>query len=116
MVLADRLVVIEAGTVVQYGTPTEVAHRPRTTYIARLVGLNLYSGTGCGTTVCLDGGARLTVANAVEGPAYVAFPPAAVALHTIHPNGSPRNVCQVVVTGLELHGDQISHRTNPYHR
>jgi molybdate transport system ATP-binding protein len=45
MVLADRLVVLEGGHVVQEGTPAEVAHHPRTDYVARLVGLNLYRGT-----------------------------------------------------------------------
>ena len=44
MVLADRLVIIENGQVVQEGKPTEVARRPRTDYVAQLVGLNLYRG------------------------------------------------------------------------
>src|SRR5699024_3606931 len=38
MVLADRIAVIESGRVVQQGTPTEMARRPRTSYVARLVG------------------------------------------------------------------------------
>ena len=43
-VLADRLVVIERGQVVQQGPPREVARHPRTDYVARLVGLNLLAG------------------------------------------------------------------------
>ena len=46
MVLADRLVVIEDGRVVQDGTPSDIARHPRTDYIAQLVGLNLYRGGG----------------------------------------------------------------------
>ena len=42
MVLADRLLVIEDGRIVQEGAPAEVARRPATQYVARLVGLNLY--------------------------------------------------------------------------
>ncbi len=44
MVLTDRLLVIEDGRVVQQGTPAEVARRPASQYVARLVGLNLYPG------------------------------------------------------------------------
>ncbi len=39
MALADRVAVVEDGAVVQAGTPAEVARRPRTDYVARLVGL-----------------------------------------------------------------------------
>ncbi|MEU3934258.1 ABC transporter ATP-binding protein, partial [Streptomyces sp. NPDC029044] len=51
MVLADRLVVVEHGRVVQEGTPADIARHPRTDYIARLVGLNLYRGEADGHTV-----------------------------------------------------------------
>lgn len=44
MVLADRLVVIEHGRIVQEGAPSDIARHPRTDYIAQLVGLNLYRG------------------------------------------------------------------------
>ena len=49
MALADRVVVVEDGRVVQAGTPAEVSRRPRTDYVARLVGLSLLPGTGPGT-------------------------------------------------------------------
>jgi molybdate transport system ATP-binding protein len=51
MVLADRLVVIEDGRIVQEGTPADIARHPRTDYIAHLVGLNLYKGRAEGHTV-----------------------------------------------------------------
>ncbi len=44
LVLADRLLVLEDGRIVQDGRPGEVARRPATDYVARLVGLNLYPG------------------------------------------------------------------------
>jgi molybdate transport system ATP-binding protein len=45
MIMADRLLVIENGRVVQQGSPAVVARQPATQYVARLVGLNLYAGT-----------------------------------------------------------------------
>ncbi|KJK60047.1 ABC transporter ATP-binding protein [Saccharothrix sp. ST-888] len=107
MVLADRLVVIEGGQVVQTGTPSEIARHPRTDYIARLVGLNLYQGTADGHTVTLADGQKLATTDELTGPAFVAFPPAAVALHRTRPESSARNAWQLEVAGLDLHGDQI---------
>jgi molybdate transport system ATP-binding protein len=108
MVLADRLVVIEHGRVVQEGAPSAVARRPRTDYIAQLVGLNLYRGEADGHRVRLDDGQEITTTEELTGPAFVAFPPSAVTLHGAHPGGtSARNLWQCEVTGMETHGDQI---------
>ncbi|GGP64376.1 sulfate/molybdate ABC transporter ATP-binding protein [Saccharothrix coeruleofusca] len=103
MVLADRLVILERGRVVQEGTPAEVARTPRTDYVAHLVGLNLYRGVAEGGTVRLDGGGVLTVAEPADGPVHVAFPPAAVSLFPQAPAGSPRNTWPVTVAGVEQH-------------
>lgn len=108
MVLADRLVVIEHGSVVQVGSPAEIARRPRTDYIARLVGLNLYQGTADGHTVRLESGPAITTTEALTGAVFVAFPPSAVTLHGHRPTGaSARNLWRCEVAGLETHGDQI---------
>ncbi|MFG2561350.1 ABC transporter ATP-binding protein [Streptomyces sp. NPDC048496] len=108
MVLADRLVVIEHGRVVQEGTPSGIARHPRTDYIAQLVGLNLYKGLAEGHTVRLGSGPAITTTEDLTGPAFVAFPPGAVTLHRDRPTGSSaRNLWHCEVTGLETHGDQI---------
>ncbi|BDD73217.1 ABC transporter ATP-binding protein [Streptomyces anthocyanicus] len=108
MVLADHLVVVEDGHVVQEGTPSHTARRPRTDYIAHLVGLNLYRGRAEGHTVRLEGGPAITTTEELTGPAFVAFPPSAVTLHRERPTGSSaRNVWRCEVAGLETHGDQI---------
>lgn len=108
MVLADRLVVVEHGQVVQEGTPTEIARHPRTDYIAQLVGLNLYRGEADGHTVRLDGGPAVTTTEDLSGPVFVAFPPVAVTLFRDRPTGaSARNLWRCEVAGLETHGDQI---------
>ncbi|MER5478383.1 ABC transporter ATP-binding protein [Streptomyces sp. NPDC002734] len=109
MVLADRLVVVEEGRVVQTGAPDRVARRPRTDYVARLVGLNLYRGTAAGHRVRLDDGtAAVTVTEDLSGDVFVAFPPSAVTLHRERPVGtSARNVWRCRVAGIETHGDRV---------
>jgi molybdate transport system ATP-binding protein len=117
MILADRIVILEAGRIVQAGPATEVARRPRTPYVARLVGLNLYAGTATGDTVTLDGGGLLhiaadsTAAGAAADPGaavLVAIRPTAVAVHTGQPtHGSPRNVLPGLVESLEPFGDRV---------
>ncbi|MGV9305864.1 MULTISPECIES: ABC transporter ATP-binding protein [unclassified Nonomuraea] len=106
MVLADRLVVIEDGAVVQEGTPAEVARRPRTDYVARLVGLNFYRGLAGGHQVKV-GELVVSTTEQLDGPAFVAFPPAAVALYRSRPDGSPRNLWQARIEGIERHGDSV---------
>ncbi|MGW0602566.1 ABC transporter ATP-binding protein [Streptomyces sp. NPDC002640] len=115
MVLADRLVVVEGGRVVQTGTPDLIARRPRTDYVARLVGLNLYRGTASGHQVRVEGGGgeapagvTVTVAEELSGEVFVAFPPSAVTLHRERPAGtSARNVWRCRVAGMESHGDRV---------
>jgi molybdate transport system ATP-binding protein len=120
MVLADRLTVIEDGRVVQQGVPAEIARHPRSDYIARLVGLNLFRGEADGheVTVVAEAGAGagagpgagpvlLAAADSLSGPVFVAFPPSAVTVHRSRPDGSARNQWPVTVAGMELHGDQV---------
>ncbi|MBT2873928.1 ABC transporter ATP-binding protein [Streptomyces cellulosae] len=108
MVLADRLVVVEHGRVVQEGAPADIARHPRTEYIAQLVGLNLYRGRADGHTVRLDAGPEVSTTEDLSGPAFVAFPPGAVTLYRDRPTGSSaRNLWCCEVAGLESHGDQI---------
>jgi len=106
-VLADRLIIIEHGRVVQQGTPQEVARRPRTDYVARLVGLNLLSGAGRGHRVLLSSGGSVELAEPVSGDVYVAFRPAAVSLFVQRPDGSPRNLWAGRIAALEPHGEGV---------
>jgi molybdate transport system ATP-binding protein len=107
LVLADRLVIVENGRVVQEGDAATITAQPRTDYVARLVGLNLYRGTADGQTVQVAGNLALTVADPLHGDAFVAFPPSAVALHPHQPDGSPRNTWPATITGLQRHGDNL---------
>jgi molybdate transport system ATP-binding protein len=107
LVLADRLVIIEHGRVVQTGDAATITAQPRTDYVARLVGLNLYRGHATGHIVRVADGFTLTAADSLHGDAFVAFPPAAVALHPHQPDGSPRNTWPASITGIQHHGDNL---------
>ena len=109
IVLADRLVIIEAGRITQTGTPAEVTARPATRYVAQLVGINLLHGTATGErAVRLDTGATLTVADPLPGPdVAIAVRPQAIALHRHQPDGSPRNTWAATVTNLEADRDRV---------
>ncbi|WP_456930123.1 MULTISPECIES: TOBE domain-containing protein [unclassified Geodermatophilus] len=107
MALADRVVVVEDGRVVQAGTPADVSRHPRTDYVARLVGLSLLPGTGEGTAVRLDGGGVVAVAEETAGPVFVAVRPESVALYPVRPEGSPRNVWPARVAGATPHGATV---------
>ncbi|TDC82352.1 ABC transporter ATP-binding protein [Actinomadura sp. 7K507] len=123
MVLADRIVVVEGGRLVQEGTPADVARRPRTDYVARLVGLNLYRGraeagsvligeglTGDGLTgegPIGEGARTLDTVDSLEGEVFLAFAPSSVALYRTRPDGSPRNLWRARVAAVERQGDRV---------
>jgi molybdate transport system ATP-binding protein len=107
LMLADRLVIIEDGRVVQTGDAATITAQPRTDYVARLVGLNLYRGRAEGATVFLPNGFPLVTAAEEHGEVFVAFPPSAVALYAARPDGSPRNTWPATVTTVSRHGDAL---------
>jgi molybdate transport system ATP-binding protein len=121
MVLADRVLVLEGGRTVQEGLPAEVARRPATDYVARLVGLNLYTGSlvdRASRRVELDSGGTLFAAGhdpqdhavipLTSARMLVALSPTAISLHVHEPDpGSARNLWQGRITGLELLTDRV---------
>jgi molybdate transport system ATP-binding protein len=110
MALASRLVVLDAGRVVQTGTPTDVARQPRSSHVAALVGLNLVRGSADGPTVRVagpDGTLEVVATGQHFGEVFCSFSPAAVSLHLSRPAASPRNVWPGRVRGLTPHGDAV---------
>lgn len=112
MVMADRLVVLEHGMVVQQGSPAEVARRPATEYVARLIGLNLYAGELDPATnaVTLDQGGSLVVTpgDASAGRVVVSLRPSSITLHTERPDhASHRNVWAGSIVALERLTDRV---------
>jgi molybdate transport system ATP-binding protein len=104
--LADRLVVLENGQVVQSGTPEEVTARPRSRFVADLAGVNLLRGKGRGDHVELAV-ASIAAPDAGDGDVFAVIHPRAVALYLSRPEGTPRNVWQGEVEDIDLHGDRV---------
>ncbi len=109
LVLADQLIVIEAGRIVQQGTPGQIARQPATDYVAKLVGLNLYPGHADGAQVALTaGGSFVTASHGLHGEVLVAVRPSAIIVSTQHPQpSSARNTWPARVTGLTLLADRV---------
>ncbi|WP_432477329.1 ABC transporter ATP-binding protein [Nocardioides sp. GXQ0305] len=85
LTIADRVLVLDAGQVAQVGTPAEVAQRPATEHVARLVGLNVVR----------------------RGTELMAFTPDAVAVGLREPDGSPRLRWRGRVADAAPHGDAV---------
>lgn len=118
LALADDVVVLDGGRVVEHGPTLTVLQRPRSAFLARLAGLVLLAGTVTGSDgqfATLDiGGAALTGRLREPGVTtgrvgLVSFRPAAVSLYPAGANiaGSPRNVLDLTVISLEPLGGTV---------
>ncbi len=107
LALADRVAILEAGRVTQTGTIAEVTARPRSRYVADLIGTNLLHGAATGTTILCDNGATLVTAEPHDGAVFATIPPAAVALHAGEPDRSSANRWHTSVEHLDLLGDRV---------
>ena len=117
LTLADRVLVVENGVVVDYGPVDRVLREPRSIFTADLAGTNMTEGaaraavqSGSATLETL-GGTQIQgecLHELARGERCVAvFSPRAVAVYRQAPEGSPRNVFDVRVTGLEARGETI---------
>jgi molybdate transport system ATP-binding protein len=107
MTLGDRVIVLEAGRVVQAGPLAELRERPRSRYVADLVGVNLYRGVADGQRIRLPGQGELVAAGHARGDVFAVVHPRAVALHRHEPEGTPRNVFPGTVEHLDVEGDRV---------
>ncbi|MBF4461254.1 ABC transporter ATP-binding protein [Rathayibacter sp. VKM Ac-2878] len=115
--LADRVVVLHGGHLVEEGPTAEVLSRPRTAFTAELAGLNLVRGwrteaglrTEDGVEIAGTASAWLPLGSAV----LAAVSPAAVRLAT--PGAATEGTAaplRVVVTDLEQRGDAVRVRSS----
>ncbi len=79
--LADRVVVLEAGRVVEEGPVAAVLARPTSAFAAAFSGLTLVRGTATATGIALDGGGELASTTRT-------VPPGRPALATWHPTAA----------------------------
>ncbi|MGH2762882.1 MAG: TOBE domain-containing protein, partial [Thermoleophilaceae bacterium] len=91
--LGDRVGVIDAGRIVQEGTPSELAAAPRSPFVADFTGAVVLTGRARPgsdglTHVELDGGGAVSSADRAEGPVAVSVYPWEIA---IEPAGEPRH-------------------------
>ena len=81
LLLADRIIVLEDGHIVQDAAPAELARRPLTPYVAALMGVTLLRGTAMEGRLDVDGGGVLFIADAhLTGRALAVVRPEAVTL------------------------------------
>jgi len=115
LALADRLIVVEHGQIVQAGSSLEVTARPRSRYVADFVGVNWLRGRALDGAVTLSDGGTLTVPDVDIGEVFVVIHPRAVALHRQKPEGSPRNVLRGAVVAVDDEGTRMRVRlTMPF--
>ncbi len=105
--LADRVVIVEEGRVVQTGSLSEVTARPRSRYVADLVGVNLVRGTVSGGVLHAADGATVVIADAPSGECVAVIRPHSVVLTLDAPASSARNVWPGVVVDLDRRGDRV---------
>ena len=111
--LADRVVILERGQVVQTGTLADVTAQPRSRYVADLVGINLLQGVGHDGAITTVTGGQVVPAHPVRGEAFAVIQPHSVALYPSPPAGSPRNVWAVTVADVDRQPDRVP---RPPHR
>ena len=112
MALADRLVVMESGLLVQEGPIAEVTARPRSAWVAAMVGLNLFRGRVDDGVLALSDGLSLAVVTDVRGDAFAVVHPRAVSLHRVRPATSARNIWRGAADSLDLEGDRVRVRVS----
>lgn len=109
--LADRVIVLEAGRIVQSGPLDQVASHPQSRHIADMVGLSLVRGEVRDGELTTTTGARLVVpVDSSAGPSVASIRPAAVSLHRSQPEGSARNAWMMSVIDLDRHPERVRAR------
>lgn len=106
-VLADRIAILEDGRLSQIGTVAEVTAHPRTEYVARLVGTNLFCGQVSAGVMTTPDGVEIVIADAPNGRASAIVRPQAVTVsRPTAPETSARNRWVGIVADIDLLGER----------
>jgi len=105
--LADRVAILDGGSIVQTGTLADVTAHPRSRYVADLVGVNLVAGTIEHGVLITATGAHVIIADAADGASLAVIRPHSIML-VRQPNdgASARNVWAGTITDI----DRLGHR------
>jgi molybdate transport system ATP-binding protein len=108
LTLADRIVALESGSIVQVGTPSDVLATPRSHFVAEILGFNPLSGELHGDQLSI-GAMNLTVGahEVSDGPVIAIIRPRSVSLHRTRPEGSPRNVWNTAIAAVDRTSDRV---------
>jgi molybdate transport system ATP-binding protein len=112
--LGDRVGVIDAGRVVQEGTPSELAAAPRSAFVADFTGAVVLTGTARDgpdglTHVDLDGGGEVTSTDRAEGPVAISVYPWEIAIEPAGEasHGSTQNRLDAEVLSVTTIGNRV---------
>ncbi|MEA1902966.1 MAG: ABC transporter ATP-binding protein, partial [Actinomycetota bacterium] len=105
--LADVIYIIEEGRITQSGSAEDIRLRPRTPYVADLVGSNLVAGVASGGDVAVGGHVLHVGDTSIAGDVIATIHPRAIAIYPSRPDGSPRNTWVTVVGRIEHYGDRV---------
>ncbi|HEU5382361.1 MAG TPA: ATP-binding cassette domain-containing protein [Ktedonobacteraceae bacterium] len=109
LLFGQQILVLDQGKIIQRGTQRDLLQRPRSAYVAELVGMNFFRGrvVACEArsvcTICLEShsGPALEIQATLEeqgegveigADAYIVIDPRAVTLSLDLPEGSARNI------------------------
>ena len=116
--LADRVLVLDGGAIVDEGATREVLERPRTAFAAGLAGLNLVTGVRTADGLVGGDGVELrgmaAVPVAVGARAAASIRPSAVAVSLLAPADPSLNRVSAVVRDLEPRGDLVRVRAGEF--
>jgi molybdate transport system ATP-binding protein len=112
--LGDRVGVIDAGRVVQEGTPTELAAAPRSAFVADFTGAVVLTGHARAgrnglTHVALDGGGAVASTDRGEGRVAVSVYPWEITVEPDGeaPHGSAQNRLPAEVLSVTILGNRV---------
>jgi molybdate transport system ATP-binding protein len=112
--LGDRVGVIDAGRLVQEGTPSELAAAPRSSFVADFTGAVVMTGTARGgpdglTHVQLDGGGAVASTDRAEGRVAVSVYPWEIAIESAgaERHGSAQNRLAAEVLSVTAVGNRV---------
>lgn len=105
--LADRVAVVDHGSIVQTGTVAEITAHPRSRYVAELVGTNLVSGTLDDAGLTTPSGTRISVVADFTGAAFAIIRPQSITLSLATTSTSARNVVTGPIDDIDRLGDRV---------